>query len=128
MGKAASYTLSQWKKLERCFDYEEVELSNNLAENSMRPVAVGRKNWLHIGSVPAGPKVAAILSAVVVPAVGCASKGLSRFRTAGTVWPDHARSRSSHPGSLGRHPLPGPWVGLTVTNLRWSRLPAAEPS
>src|SRR6185369_3984532 len=33
IGKAASYTLSQWKKLERCFDYEEVELSNNLAEN-----------------------------------------------------------------------------------------------
>jgi transposase len=64
LGKAASYTLSQWKKLERCFDYEEVELSNNLAENSMRPVAVGRKNWLHIGSVQAGPKVAAILSVV----------------------------------------------------------------
>jgi transposase len=64
LGKAASYTLSQWKKLERCFAYKEVELSNNLAENSMRPVALGRKNWLHIGSVQAGPKVAAILSVV----------------------------------------------------------------
>jgi len=64
LGKAASYMLSQWKKLERCFEYEEVELSNNLAENSMRPVALGRKNWLHIGSVKAGPKVAAILSVV----------------------------------------------------------------
>jgi len=28
----------------------------------MRPVAVGRKHWLHVGSVQAGPKVAAILS------------------------------------------------------------------
>ena len=28
----------------------------------MRPVALGRKNWLHIGSPQAGPKVAAILS------------------------------------------------------------------
>jgi len=63
-GKAAAYTLNMWKKLERCFEYEEVELSNNLAENSMRPVAVGRKNWLHVGSVQAGPKVAAILSIV----------------------------------------------------------------
>src|SRR4051794_41758205 len=53
-----------WPKLRRCFDYAEVELSNNLAENSMRPVAVGRKNWLHIGSVKAGPKVAAILSVI----------------------------------------------------------------
>ena len=42
----------------------EVELSNNLAENSMRPVALGRKNWIHIGSPQAGPKVAAILSIV----------------------------------------------------------------
>ena len=40
------------------------ELSNNLAENSMRPVAVGRKNWIHVGSTWAGPKVAAILSVV----------------------------------------------------------------
>jgi transposase len=41
-----------------------IELSNNLAENSMRPVALGRKNWIHIGSPHAGPKVAAILSVV----------------------------------------------------------------
>jgi hypothetical protein len=41
-----------------------VELSNNLAENSMRPVALGRKNWIHIGSPQAGPKIVAILSAV----------------------------------------------------------------
>ena len=30
----------------------------------MRPVALGRKNWIHIGSPQAGPKVAAILSIV----------------------------------------------------------------
>ncbi len=64
LGKAAAYTLNQWPKLVRCLEYEEVELSNNLAENSMRPVALGRKNWLHVGSVKAGPKVAAILSVV----------------------------------------------------------------
>uniref|UniRef100_Q024Q9 Transposase IS66 n=1 Tax=Solibacter usitatus (strain Ellin6076) TaxID=234267 RepID=Q024Q9_SOLUE len=64
LGKAVTYTLNQWPKLVRCLEYEEVELSNNLAENSMRPVAVGRKNWLHVGSVKAGPKVAAILSVV----------------------------------------------------------------
>jgi transposase len=64
LGQAAAYTLNMWTKLRRCFDYAEVELSNNLAENSMRPVALGRKNWLHVGSVKAGPKVAAILSVV----------------------------------------------------------------
>jgi len=30
----------------------------------MRPVALGRKNWIHIGSSQAGPKIAAILSVV----------------------------------------------------------------
>jgi transposase len=53
-----------WMKLRRRFDYAEVELSNNLAENSMRPIALGRKNWLHVGSASSGPKVAAILSVV----------------------------------------------------------------
>ena len=42
--------------------FPELELSTNLAENSMRGVALGRKNWIHIGSPQAGPKVAAILS------------------------------------------------------------------
>lgn len=64
LGQAVSYTLNMWPKLRRCFDYAEVELSNNLAENSMRPVALGRKNWLHVGSAQSGPKVAAILSVV----------------------------------------------------------------
>jgi hypothetical protein len=64
VAQAAAYTLNMWEKLRRCFDYAEVELSNNLAENSMRPIALGRKNWLHVGSKQAGPKVAAILSIV----------------------------------------------------------------
>ncbi len=64
LGEAVNYTLNMWPKLKRCFDHAEVELSNNVAENSMRPVALGRKNWLHVGSAKAGPKVAAILSVV----------------------------------------------------------------
>jgi transposase len=64
LGKAANYTLGFWQKLTRFLDYPELELSNNLAENSMRPVALGRKNWIHVGSPQAGPKVAAILSIV----------------------------------------------------------------
>jgi transposase len=64
LGKAVTYTLALWPKLTRFLEHPEVELSNNLAENSMRPVALGRKNWIHVGSPQAGPKVAAILSIV----------------------------------------------------------------
>jgi hypothetical protein len=63
-------------------EYPELELSNNLAGNSMGPMALGRKNWLHIGSPQAGPKVAAILSG------GKLSSGspISRFSAFQTAW------------------------------------------
>ena len=64
LAKACNYTLTLWEKLNRFLEYSELELSNNLAENSMRPVALGRKNWIHVGSSQAGPKIAAILSIV----------------------------------------------------------------
>jgi transposase len=64
LGKAVNYTLSLWHKLILFLEYPVLELSNNIAENSMRPLVVGRKNWIHVGSENAGPKVAAILSVV----------------------------------------------------------------
>jgi transposase len=64
LGQACAYTLGLWGKLKPFLEHPELELSNNLAENSMRPVAVGRKNWIHVGSAEAGPRVAAILSIV----------------------------------------------------------------
>jgi transposase len=41
-----------------------LELSNNLAQNAIRPVVLGRRNWIHIGSKEVGPCVAAIISVV----------------------------------------------------------------
>jgi transposase len=64
LAKACNYTLTLWDRLTRFLEYPELELSNNLAENSMRPVALGRKNWILIGSSQAGAKIAAILSVV----------------------------------------------------------------
>jgi transposase len=63
-GKAVSYTLTRWEKLTRFMQYPVIELSTNWAENSMRPISIGRRNWLHIGSKEAGPKIAAIFSIV----------------------------------------------------------------
>jgi transposase len=62
--KACEYTLKLWGRLTRFLDHPELELSNNATENSMRPVAIGRKNWIHVGSEQAGPRVAAIISIV----------------------------------------------------------------
>jgi transposase len=56
--------LTLWTRLSRFLEHSQLELSNNLAENAMRPVALGRCNWIHIGSEQAGPRVAAISSVV----------------------------------------------------------------
>ncbi len=66
LAKPCKYTLSLWGRPTRFLEYPQLELSNNLAKNSMRPVALvlGRKNWIHIGSQQAGPKIPVILSVV----------------------------------------------------------------
>ncbi len=63
-GKAVNYTLKRWVELTRFLEHPVIELSTNWAENSMRPIAIGRKNWLHLESKEAGPKIAAIFSVV----------------------------------------------------------------
>ena len=83
LGKAAHYTLALWPRLTRFLNHPELELSNNLAENSMRPVALGRKNWIHLGSPQAGPKVAAILSVVE----SCRRTGIAVREYLGAVLP-----------------------------------------
>jgi len=64
LANACHYVLEIWPRLTRFLAYPELELSNNLIENSMRPITLGRKNWIHIGSPEAGSKVAAILSVI----------------------------------------------------------------
>jgi transposase len=83
LAQAANYTLTLWPKLTRFLDHPELELSNNLAENSMRGVALGRKNWIHLGSREAGPKVAAILSVVET----CRRMGIAAREYLGAVLP-----------------------------------------
>lgn len=63
-GKAVFYTLTRWQKLTRFMQHPVLELSTNWAENSMRPIAIGRRNWLHLGSKEAGAKIAAIFSVI----------------------------------------------------------------
>jgi len=62
--KACDYALGQWSRLEEYLRDGRLEIDNNWCEGGIRPLALGRKNWLHIGSEQAGPKVAAIASIV----------------------------------------------------------------
>lgn len=64
LAQACDYALGQWSRLEEYLKDGILEADNNWCEGAMRPLVLGRKNWLHIGSEQAGPKVAAIASIV----------------------------------------------------------------
>ena len=62
LGKAVAYSLNQWKGFEPFLNDGRIELSNNLVENAIRPVALGRKNYLFKGSHEAAQRGAMIYS------------------------------------------------------------------
>ncbi len=63
-GQAVSYALKNWQALTRYCEDGALPIDNNRTERSLRGIAVGRRNWLFVGSKQAGPKVAAILSVI----------------------------------------------------------------
>lgn len=62
LGKAIAYTLPRWKGLSAYAMHGQLEIDNNLIENSIRPLAVGRKNYLFAGSHKAAEMTAAMYS------------------------------------------------------------------
>lgn len=62
IGKALAYTLNLWPRLVRYVEDGRFQIDNNLIENSIRPVALGRKNYLFAGSHEAAQQAAMIYS------------------------------------------------------------------
>jgi transposase len=62
--KAIEYSLGRWAALIRYLDDGELPIDNNHIENRIRPVALGRSNWLFAGSLRAGQRAAAIMSLI----------------------------------------------------------------
>ena len=62
IGMAIAYSLSRWDKLMRYTTNGILEIDNNLVENSIRPLAIGRKNYLFAGSHEAAQKTAMMYS------------------------------------------------------------------
>ena len=62
IGKAIGYFLNQWPKLSRVLQAGELEIDNNKIENKIRPLALGRKNYLFAGNHQAGQNIAMMYS------------------------------------------------------------------
>ena len=64
IGKAFTYTLNQWAALNRYVEDGELNIDNNISERTVKPIAIGRKNWLFVGSEPAGHRAAILMSLI----------------------------------------------------------------
>ncbi len=62
--KAIAYSLGRWAALLRYLDDGDLPIDNNHIENRIRPVALGRSNWLFAGSLRAGQRAATIMSLI----------------------------------------------------------------
>jgi hypothetical protein len=62
--KAIDYSLKRWLALVRYLDDGTLPIDNNWVENRIRPVALGRANWLFAGSLRAGQRAAAVMSLI----------------------------------------------------------------
>ena len=57
---AVQYTLNQWDTLNVLVTDGDLTIGNNLAENALRPIALGRKNWMFLGHESGGQTLAVI--------------------------------------------------------------------
>lgn len=64
MAEAIRYALPRWPALTRYVDDGLLEIDNNLAENALRVVALGRKNYMFAGSDAGGERAALMYSLV----------------------------------------------------------------
>ena len=62
--KALDYSLKRWGALTQFLDDGQLPIDNNWIENQIRPIAIGRNNWLFAGSLRAGQRAAAVMSLI----------------------------------------------------------------
>src|SRR3546814_18565381 len=66
LAKACRYPLNRWAALVRYCENGLLEISNNLVENALRGVALGRRKWMFVGS-PKGGAASALFYSLAEP-------------------------------------------------------------
>jgi len=102
--KAADYALNQRIALERYLEDGRLEPDNNRAENAIRPLALGRKNWMFTGSERGG-RATALFLGLIQSCKACEVNPWEYFN-------DLLRRIMSHPVSRLRELLPDQWKPL----------------
>jgi transposase len=105
IGKAVTYSMNQWEALKRYTQDPILSIDNNLAERTLRMVALGRKNWLFAGSEN-GAKRAAVIYSLVASCKLCGHDPYAYFR-------DVLTKISTHPAHQIDELLPSLWTKPT---------------
>jgi transposase len=86
------YALSRWAALNVYIDEGRVKIDNNIAARAMRPLGIGRKNWLFAGSDKGGERIANILT--IIETVKLRGHSPEIYLTDVLSWiQDHAKDR-----------------------------------
>jgi len=104
IGEAIGYALNHWVALERYLEAGFLEIDNGASERAVKPVAIGRKNWLFAGS-KAGGKTAAILMSLCTT---CKNLNIDPL----AYLTDVLGRISTHPARLIEELLPDRWQAL----------------
>ena len=113
LGEAVAYALNQWTALRRFVENGMLEIDNNTAENALRPIALGRKNYLFLGSDEGGRRAAILYSLIRT----CERHGVNAWE----YLRDVLVRISTHPASAVDELLPHRWQPALVS-------PPAQPS
>jgi transposase len=101
IGEAISYALHHWNALIRPLDRGSLEIDNGASERALKPVALGRKNWLFAGSDEGGKTAATLMSLCMT----CKDLGVEPF----VYLRDVLGRVSTHPYSRIEELLPDRW-------------------
>jgi hypothetical protein len=102
MGKALGYSISRWRKLTLYATNGKLNIDNNPVENQIRPVAIGRKNYLFAGSHKAAKRSAMLYSLMST----CKLHGINPF-----IWLRDVLQRiATHPINKIEELLPRNWI------------------
>ena len=96
LGQALHYLLEQWPRLIHYLDDGRLEISNNLAERSIKPFVMGRKNFL-FANTPSGAKGSATMFSLIETA---RENGLAPYRYLTWVFQTAPNLDSEDPGTV----------------------------
>lgn len=109
--QAMDYTLGNWQALCRYTEQGFLAIDNNAAENQVRPIALGRKNWLHCGS-DRGARTAAVIFTLIA---SCRRHNVEPFAYLRDLlaWLPviNAAPAGTFPAEVLRDLLPDRWAG-----------------